>query len=114
MSDFNPEEYWKLVHMKKWKITLVRRQGKKQEFDNKIVSASTREKAILTARMNTMMKSPIGVLECRLATPTDLGCVPSDSCVWCRGYGKDYSVRARTYVECAKCGGSGKKAVVVA
>ncbi len=79
MKGFNTEEYWKGGVRKVRVVTLKKRRGSKVvHFDTKIVGAKTEQGAITTARYHSFMKG-INDVSCRLATPTDLGCVPDNS-----------------------------------
>lgn len=80
MNGFNAEEYWKDKPSKSWVVSLTstKRVGrvKERKHHTVYVRARTSESAIRTARINTFLKGRISG-HCRLATPTDLGCVPT-------------------------------------
>lgn len=80
MIGFNAEEYWKDKPSKSWVVSLTstKRVGKTKVKKNHTVYVRARDsqRAIHTARINTFLKGKISG-HCRLATPTDLGCVPT-------------------------------------
>lgn len=75
MNNFNAEEYWKDKLYKTWVVTLRKSQGRKViDIDTKYIRARTKGAAIETAKYHTLMTGKL-TASCRLATPTDLGCV---------------------------------------
>jgi len=109
MSAFNAEEYWRDKPRKTWVVHLERKRGRKVLDTQKIiVSASTEQEAKRTAVANSFIK-PTNYGSCRLATPADLGCISSDSCVWCSGRGQTYNYKIFKDVKCDRCRGTGKR-----
>lgn len=80
MSPFNPEEYWKDKLHKVWVVDVTatfRELGKKKSKSRRMyIRAKTPEGARRTAKYHCTLKGRLGSTA-RLATPTDLGCVPT-------------------------------------
>lgn len=77
--DFNAEAYWETREKKVWVVVLYQRKRgsrKRERTDRKIVRACTKEGAIKTARFFSSLPKIVAA-RARLATPYDLGCVPT-------------------------------------
>lgn len=83
MSDFDAEKYWSTRERKAWVVTLVAayRENRKRKSDRQTlyVTAKTEVGAIRTAMDNAFLRGRLVDARARLATPTDLGCVPARS-----------------------------------
>lgn len=82
MDKFDAEAYWSKREKKAWVVALVRtyrENGKRREArDIKYVTARTAEGAARTAKHFSHLKGRLTAYV-RLATPWDLGCVPTKS-----------------------------------
>lgn len=80
--NFNAQKYWAKHEVKVWVVTLIKIHcvsGKTiSETDTKYVRARTEIGAIKTARLHTVLTGRISE-HARLATPTDLECIPKKS-----------------------------------
>lgn len=76
--DFDAEAYWASREVKVWVVVLSQRdRGRKRgRVDRKFVRARTQQGAVATARENSFMDKIVNAYA-RLATPADLGCVPT-------------------------------------
>jgi len=77
---FDTQAYWSTRRYKSWVVFLTSTKGtgrnKTQRSHVMYVRASNSQIAIATAKRNTFLTGRLSG-HCRLATPTDLGCVAS-------------------------------------